>query len=104
MLPANVPKYLVDNRLICNERDDPHGTTALDTQQGILLPDFPYQLCPPDTPGFIPFAPLAFIAGGAIGLGQRRLACVARHSALLGGVGVGTVAEEETFVWVGDLH
>ena len=70
VLESDIPKYLVDNRLIGDKRDDPHGAPAAGTQERIFLPDLPDELSPSRAPRFDPFA---FIAVGVIGRACRCL-------------------------------
>ena len=83
VLVPDVPEYLVDNRLIGDERDDSHGPPAAGTEERILLPDLPDELCPSNAPASLPFA---FIAVGLIGRARRCLVSAARLPALSGGV------------------
>jgi len=69
VLEPDVPEYLVDNRPIGDERDDPHGPAAAGTQERIL-PELPNELRPSYAPASAPFA---FIAVELIGRACRCL-------------------------------
>jgi hypothetical protein len=64
----DMPEYLVDNRLISDKRDDPHGPAAAGTKERALPPDLPDELSPSYAPASPPFA---FIAVELIGRACR---------------------------------
>ncbi len=66
MFEPDVPEYLVDNRLISDERADAHGAAAPRTEQQVFLPDLADEPSPPNASHC---EPLALVTVGKNGIG-----------------------------------
>jgi hypothetical protein len=101
VLVPDVPEYLVDNDSIGDKRDDSHGPPAAGTEERIILPDLPDELCPSNAP-----APALFVilAERAIGcLVRARRPALPQRLALSRGVRVEAVRVHEALVGLGDV-
>lgn len=81
---SDVPEYLVDDRCIDDERDDPHRAAAPGAEQRILQPDQADQPGPADTPLLAIPALIRVVAAAGRAVGH--LACGLRHGAKTRGV------------------
>ena len=68
---SDTSQNLIDNDAIGDERDDSHGPPAAGTEEQIILPDLPDELCPANAPAPAPFIILAERATGCLVRARR---------------------------------